>query len=380
MKVQRLGVEHYDEILGLLNEVFSRQNGKEMDFEKDLPKLAVRDEAHMRKHCGIFEDGKLVACMGVYPFETVVAGKKLLFCTMGNVVVHWDYEGRGYMSAMLEWSKQEMKNLNIDVGRLGGLRSRYNRYGFEACGMNYSFTFTGKNRAKRFPDYKGGIVFRKIVRDDQEALAFAAGLYNANAIAVTRTPQDAYLSMTAWRSTPYLALKEGKPIGYLSVGTQVGSISEVYALDCQALQDVLCGWQDRVNTTLHFQLQQHQVEELKVFSAACESFSMASPSHFFIQNWAETVDAFMKLKASYSALPQGEVKIGIENYGTIRVYVDENGAGCEKTEEAPDLELEHLAATRYLFGPCPPVCTADASLFAQSCFPLPLSWNGQDRV
>ena len=380
MKVQRLGLEHYEEILGLLNEVFSRQNGKEMDFEKDLPKLSVHSAANAQKHCGIFEDGKLVACMGVYPFETVVAGQKLLFCTMGNVVVHWDYEGRGYMSEMLKWAKQEMKELNIDVGRLGGLRSRYNRYGFEACGMNYSFTLTGKNCLRKFPLYKGGIAFKKITRDDREALAFAAKLYNANAIAVTRTPEDAYLSMTAWRSTPYLALKEGRPIGYLSVSPVVANISEVYAVDCEALQDVLCGWQERMNTTLHFQLQQHQAEEVKVFSAACESFSMASPSHFFIQNWAETVDAFMKLKASYCTLPKGEIKIGIENYGTIRVYADENGAGCEKTPDAPDVQLDHLAATRYVFGPCASVYTAEASLFAQACFPLPLSWNGQDRV
>ena len=124
----------------------------------------------------------------------------------------------------------------------------------------------------------------------------------------------------------------------------------------------------------------NQVEALKVFTAACESFSMASPSHFFIQNWAETVDAFMKLKASYCPLPQGEIKIGIENYGVIRVYVDEKGAGCEKTDAAPDLELDQLSASRYVFGPCAPVYTGAASLFAQSCFPLPLSWNGQDRV
>lgn len=378
MKVQRLGVENYDEIIHLMNIVFSRQSGTDKDFERDLPKMCVRDEAHMRKHFGIFEDGKLVACMGVYPFETVVAGQKLLFSTMGNVVTHWDYEGKGYMSAMLEAAQKELKDLNVDASRLGGLRSRYNRYGFEACGMNYNFVFTVKNRICRFPDFKGGIEFKEIARGDQDALAFAAKLYNANAIAVTRTAENAYLSMTSWRNVPYMALKNGTPIGYLSATKE--KIAEIFAVDDQAFQDMICAWQEKMDAPIYFHLQAHQYELIRVFSAVCESFSMSSPSHFFIRNWAGVVNAFMKLKAGYCPMPQGEIKIGIEGYGVIRVYVDETGAGCEKTEEAADIELDHLSATRYIFGPCAPVYTGKAPLFAQSCFPLPLSWNGQDRV
>lgn len=379
MKVQRLGERHYDDIIGLMNAVFSRKNGREMDFEKDMPKMALRDEESMRKHFGVFEDGRLVACLGVYPFETVVAGEKLLFSTTGNVVTHWDYEGKGYMSEMLERAMQELEDLNTDASRLGGLRSRYNRYGFESCGQKYAFVFKEKNRLRKFPDFKDDITFVKITREDKEALRFAADLYNQNAIAVPRTAENAYLSMSMWRNVPYLAQRNGKPVGFLCAGETGGGVAEIFAVDTQAFADVVCAWQ-KERGDISFSLQPHQVELVRLFSAVCESSSIYSPSHFYIRNWDKVVNAFMKLKASYCSLPKGELIIGIEGYGALRAFVDDSGAGCEKTTKTPELTLDRLAATRYIFGPYPPVFTGEAGALAQAWFPLPLSWNGQDRV
>ena len=145
MEIKKLGKEHYDEIIGILNEVFTEKNGRDMDFEKEMPKMCFRDDEHMGRHIGIFDGGRLVACMGVYPFETVIAGEHLTLATVGNVVTRKTHEGRGYMSAMFAYAMEETERLGIDAARLAGLRSRYNRYGFETCGQNYNFTFTAKN-------------------------------------------------------------------------------------------------------------------------------------------------------------------------------------------------------------------------------------------
>ena len=92
MEIKRLKKENYDKLISLLNLVFSKQNGCEMDFEKELPNMCVRDDAHMRKHIGLFVDGKLVSVVGVYPLPTKVLDKKINFCTVGNVATHPDYE------------------------------------------------------------------------------------------------------------------------------------------------------------------------------------------------------------------------------------------------------------------------------------------------
>lgn len=380
MQVQRLGAKHYDEIIGLLNVVFSRKNKRQMDFEKEMPKMCFRDEEHMRCHFGIFEDDRLVACMGVYPFEAVVAGQRLKFATTGNIAVHWDYEGRGYMGAMVERAMQELEELDVDAARLGGLRSRYNRYGFEACGQNYTFTFTEKNRTNKFPHFKDDITFKEITAGDKEILDFTAKLYNKNAIAVPRTEDNAYLCLSMWLNKPYIALRNGIPVGYLCANATGECIAELFSQDTDTLADMVCAWQKRCESNITFPLQIHQVEQIRLFSAVCESSVIHSPSHFKIRNWESFTDAFMKLKASYCEMLQGELCIGISDYGTIRLYVNENGAGCEKTDRTPDITLDRLSAARYIFGPYPPIYTSGASHLAQAWFPLPLSWNGQDRV
>ena len=60
MEVKRLGVQHYDELIALLNAVFSRKNHRQMDFEKEMPKMCIRDEVHMGCHFGIFEGSSSV--------------------------------------------------------------------------------------------------------------------------------------------------------------------------------------------------------------------------------------------------------------------------------------------------------------------------------
>ena len=60
MEIKRLKKENYDELISLLNLVFSKHNKCTMDFERELPNMCIRDDVHMRKHLGLFVDNKLV--------------------------------------------------------------------------------------------------------------------------------------------------------------------------------------------------------------------------------------------------------------------------------------------------------------------------------
>ncbi len=377
MELRRLQAKDYDELIHLLNVVFTRQNGFQMDFEKQLPKMCVRDDAHMGKHLGIFEDGKLVACVGVYPLDAVVAGEKLRFSTMGNVATHWDYTGRGYMTKLLDAAQKELEAIGADASRLGGNRQRYGRYGFESCGQVMQFTFQKNTLAKRFAN-AGEITFTEIQKDDTAALTFCADLYNQNAIAVTRSLADCYSVLTAWEHKPYLCLSKGKPVGYLSANG--GNIAEVFAADTQAFVDILCAWQRQTDTALTVTLQPHMVETLQILSAISDAMQIRSPSHFQIRNWEKVVSAFLKLKSGYCSLPDGELILEIKDYGTIRMFVANGKTGCELTEKAPHLTLDRMQAARFLFGPIDPQYTAKTDNVPAGWLPLPLSWNGQDRV
>ncbi|MBQ5930028.1 MAG: GNAT family N-acetyltransferase, partial [Clostridia bacterium] len=126
MELRRLKAEDYDSLLDLLNKVFSIKNQRQVDFEKDLPKMWARTDEQMGKHFGVFEDGKLVSALGVYPLPTIIDGEEFMFSTVGNIATDKEYEGKGYMSQLIDVAMQELKDIKADVSRLGGLRKRYN--------------------------------------------------------------------------------------------------------------------------------------------------------------------------------------------------------------------------------------------------------------
>lgn len=384
MEITRLKEENYDELISLLNEVFSNHNGRESDFEKSLPKMCVRDDEHMQKHFGIFDGERLVAAVGVYPLPMTVAGEKLLFSTVGNVATRPEYEGRGYMTALLERAMKELDDIGADASRLGGLRHRYNRFGYETCGMRYSVAFSALNRKNRFPGVGENVSFRKIERADTELLKAARELQQGDIVAVERREEnrffDVYTSMIAWQNIPYAAFSGGKMIGYICVNSRGDTIAEHYAVSTDATAEMICAWQKKYGGTVYFHLFPYDMENVRLFSARAESVAVKSPSLFKIISWEKVIGAFMRLKASYTRMADGELKIEIKGYGMLRLYVSGDSIGCEKTEGEADIKLDSLEASRFLFGTLPPEATADTDGISRGWLPLPLSWNGQDRV
>ncbi len=384
MELYRLGAEDYTELIDLLDSVFSRKNQREQHFEEDLPKMCVADDLHMNRHLGIREDGKLVAALGIYPLPTVVEGTPLLFSTVGNVATRPEYEGRGYMGILLDAAMKELERIGADGSRLGGLRPRYNRYGYESAGAVYKFTFTPSNLKHYFPGFTSELEFKLIEKDDIEALAYTWKLYSRNKITVNRLELpdylDVYKSITAWCCRGFLAVrKDGTPVGYISVDLS-DSVAEWGAESMETAREMMAQWQVKVQKAFSIPVAPYEREALAAFGKVCESVYIASPSHFKIIHWDKVVDAFLRLKASYADLPSGAWVLEIEDYGRIKLTVDGKDTGCCLTEEEPDVVLDKLTATGLLFGPLPAETMAPVPQVVRTWLPLPLSWNLQDRV
>ena len=383
MEIVQLKKENYDELIDLLNFAFTK-NGKRPDFEKNLPKMCIRDDEHMGQHYGIYEDGVLAAVIGVYLLPAYIGGESVIFSTVGNVATRPGYEGRGYMSALFSFSMEKLSALGADASRLGGLRHRYNRYGYEAAGTRYKFSLTSHNVKSYFADIISGVEFKMIERTDKDTLLSAKKMQESTGFFVKRgegdNTDDVYFSMVAWQNVPYAAMRDGKMIGYVSVSPDGAEIAESYAESTEALAATIAAWQARVEMTVKFIIQPHQLNEVRLFSSVCESFEIASPNRFKIISWEKIVGALMRLKASYTNLSEGELTLNIEGFGGLRLFVSDGEIGCEKYHGECEISLSSAAASRYLFGPLPPETVASVSPAAASWLPLPLSWNMQDRV
>jgi GNAT superfamily N-acetyltransferase len=385
--VVRLTAQDYDEALDFLNLVFS-QAGRPHDFERMLPKMCIRDDVHMGRHFAIRQAGRIQSMLGVYPLPLTIAGRPFLFATVGNVATHNKARSQGYMSQLLETALQELDRLGADAARLDGLRQRYNRSGFEKAGTLYTYTLTVRNVKACFGDLlSGDISFLPLAPDDIPLLEQARSLHGRLALRIDRGDLDGFdRTLRAWQMEPWAALDpDGQVIGYLAAAPDRTTLAEQVADSPQRLIEMLCAWvvQHQLDG-ITFTAAPWQPDICRLCNRVCERFTVSSATSFLIRNWSGISDALLALKAEQTPLLPGRVVIAIEGYGALAMAVEDGRTVCAMTDRPADLHLDRLTATRLLFGPMPPELVCDLPQHAaaplRSWLPLPLSWNGQDRV
>ncbi len=377
-RIERLRAEDYTPLLSFLNEAFSY--APEQGFDTFLPVMWARDDEHMGKHLVIRDGDKIVAGLGVYPLKVNIMGQKLLFATCGNVGTLEPYRGKGMMTALLQAAMNELDRLGVVAARLEGRRSRYERFGFEPAGTKRTFVcyrsnLTGEPRAN--------IAFTPIAPHDTDALTFAMHLHRAEMQFVDRgEASDFFKVCSAWHHIPYLATdQDGNRLGFLSASADKKDIAELYGVSDAIRAEILKSWIIRNDLgRVTYTSLGHDTAIAAQLSRECAMPTISHASQFKILHWAKLADALLKLKYR-AAPPNGRFSIHIHTFGTL-VYQD---GVFQMTQTAiADLSLDPLTATRFLFGPDSPtaVCSipAEKRTLALALFPLPLSWNGQDRV
>ncbi|MBR6059996.1 MAG: GNAT family N-acetyltransferase [Victivallales bacterium] len=390
MNIEKLTVADFDELLDTMNVCFS--HGQEgYSFLDTLPAMWRHDNVVMGRHLAIKDGSRVAAAVGVYPLPTRVAGHNIMFATVGNVATRPEYRKKGYMKTLMTESMEELKRIGADVARLGGLRQRYNRYGFEKAGQSINFTISAKNVRDYYDsslgherEYTPMMSFRPIERGDNAALSFAQTAY-ANALQHTdRGDNQRFYDVThAWKCTPWLAMfPDGSPAGFLSTYPNSGRVTEHYAytpaIEYQMLLDFLSFKQlDSVS----FSTASWDVELNRIAGRIAESVNVTTADNFKVIHFAKLANAALAQKATYAAIPDGLFTLSIVGGETIQF----KDGSFQNVDGVPsELTLNNLDATRFLFGPLPPcsICNIPAKIrpVVEALLPLPLWWNYQDRV
>ena len=186
--------------------------------------------------------------------------------------------------------------------------------------------------------------------------------------------------MTAWKNTPYFVSQNDVPIGYFTLTPDRKTVSEAYAIDTKSYLDLIVAISNYLNDDFSITLFEHDIDLLREMNKCAEYMSIQIPSNFNIISFEKVVDAYIKLKASYTCLMPGCVTISIKGYGKIKILANENSCGCVRFDGQCDFELTKPDATRFIFGIHPPVSVIEPNFFVKANLPLPLSWNTQNRV
>ena len=393
MEIRRLNADNYDELLSFLNEVFANKYGREMDFLCEQPKMWDRTDEAMSKHIAVFEDGRIVSVVGIYPLPVCIGEEKLLFATTGNVATSPDYEGRGYFTKLFEMAMQEIEAMDVDVARLGGARQRYARFGFEPGGSSYCCELNSDNVFKYFTGYGVGVEFERIEETSLDLLKYVDTVIKKKDFYVERKAENGYKELYSLlgtkHSAAYVAKKNGRYIGYLcaacdrqfvGVGEFGRNVTEYGYGCCDDFFHMICAYQKKVGKVLLITVAPHETELLEKLSEGAEYVTLTSPSRFKVRNFEKLTNALLKLKSKKQSLPLGESVIEIENYGKILLFKNDKEAGACFTDKTAEICLTKAEATRLLFGHLPCFATKKIPENLKNFLPLPLSWNTLDYL
>jgi len=117
-------------------------------FQQRYPQIYREDIANLNNNLLVVVDNKIVSHVGVYPLEIISRNKIIFAGGIGGVATHPDYRGKGYMSKLLNFSIEKMKNEGYSISVLWGDRQRYRKFGYESVGCQLNFVVTMRSIEK----------------------------------------------------------------------------------------------------------------------------------------------------------------------------------------------------------------------------------------
>ena len=178
------------DILDFANYVFS-QSSQPHDFRRLLPKLYGENSGSEGYHYLVREDGRIRAMVCAMPLSLLVAGKPLRAAGIGTVSVHPYARGKGYMKALMNRAMEDLKTQGYAMAFLGGMRQRYEYFGFTPTGTRASFHLTAGNLAHRYPGLSGeGVSLSPLEEPSSPWCREAYALYQLQPINGARTLQN----------------------------------------------------------------------------------------------------------------------------------------------------------------------------------------------
>ena len=383
VEVVQLTAADWEEGLTFLNGVFGEH--RPHDFATLLPSIYQPTEEFMACNHAVREDGNIRAVVGLFPIEWQVGDTRLKVGGIGGVSTHESVRGKGYMQLLMEHCVERMKAEGYHLSWLGGQRQRYGYSGYEKCGQQLQVSVTQTN-VRHVPGDGELLHFEPITAENTTWIDTARQLHAAQLVYCRRGGCDVFPRFLAsWYHRPHAALDNtDNMVGYLVADEEGGNVMELLARDPSTELTIARSWvQSRKDDGVRFDIPPTRFELLRDLSAIGESMGVGASGNWQIYDWAATVKALLQVRGVGGALAHGEIVVGIEGYGNLRVQVAGAKVSCQKVTDAPAVTWDTFTAMRVFFGPLPPPAVTDVPAALAPLLgwcPLPLSWPKQDGV
>ena len=327
------------DIIRVANTAFCPEREQGFDFQWVMPKAYKPGADTAKYHILAVEEGEIVALAGNLPGEVHVQNQIYPYAVVGTVSTLPSRQKKGYMKQVMQGIEQDDLFSGVVFSALGGLRKRYNRYGYEKCSTTYTFD-VGEYCLREYPPLDS-VTLRLADGSDLDALY---ALYQSQSPAIYRAKQSFFDCLAFSRSLVYVVEQNGEIVGYFNVSSRKNGIYEVVLKDYALLPHVFsaffriaeCG-------SLNVSVSALNVPLILALDSFAESKSLCDGILIKVYDKKRFLQMLLSLNAPY--LPQTAQEVICIDQTCYRITID--GDRC-KVEEVALKNIPSYTAAQFV--------------------------------
>ncbi len=352
------------------------QDGEAVDLRGLLPKVYAAPEASAAQHLILEEDGAWQGLLLRVRSTLAVGDRTLAVGHIGTVCTAPEHRGGGVMRRLMARALEDLAAEGCDLIALSGQRQRYERYGFVPMGTKMEFIFCAANgKGRALP----GDALEPLA--GPRLLAAARTLFGKQAVHMARSAEAFEQVLASWGARAFAFLRQGEFAGYGTAFRQEGrlTVSELRLRDPSLLGALCSLLTGQAGGEVKLCLAPG-APEIPAAAALCERYLLGPDHSFRILCFPSVADALLRRRHAACPLPEGALRLSVEGYGGLELFVEGGTAGARSCAAAARGTLTYEQAVHLLFSPC---CAARGPLArtnpaAAAWLPLPLSLEQND--
>ncbi len=361
-----------------------------VDFPTLLPLIYGKDATSAPYHYVVREEGKVAAAVLNYPYDFKIGASECKAYGVGTVSVGEGSRGKGYMSDLLASCLWQASEDRAVLSVLGGLRQRYEYFGFVRTGeiihtypTSYSIRHTLGGRTSRY-------AIREAAPEDSAAMK---RIMETQTVYVSRRPEDFWTITKHGYHKAFLVTEKDEPVGYFISNDNLKDLEEFVLLPGASADEFLLALTaktDRCRVPVSI-VDSPLAERLL---AVCEDWNVSPLTHACVLDIPRLFNAFGTIYAETHRTENGSFVLGVEPHpffekigiaregvtdGRFRIGTQDGRFFAEPTQADADFTLPYLRAMECVFtGNCRLYRGLPA--FARTLLPLPFYFPGLDKV
>ena len=364
--------EEYDEAIDLAEKSFGYTKQHLLNYYPQLKK----ENFVFNDHFVIKEDKKLVSHVWLCSMEAIADGSKIKVGGIGDVETHPDYQGRGYMGKLMNYSIEKMNERKIPLSILWGDTQRYRHYGWETAGRKIIFHLTQHSTK----DIKVGKEFALRGYKGREDLDKIMEIHEKESLRIRRSRQDYENLLAKPQIQVWMGNEKDSWVYAVLDGKEVIEFGGDPSLTVKLFSFILNHYSKNLN--IHFPYKDNEM--LRILYKISSNWKIVPLGMIKIIDLKETLFSFraqIQNKAKFYQIEKGNrltLKMTDSNQKASLIVQDK----IESKENPEPIPLSDIEMVRLLFSQSPEKFTKNRKQenFLVSLFPLNFYVWGLDYV